>query len=191
VIPDRPAAKKLRVGDVIVEARGQPVKTREDLLRLMEPVDPGDSVDLAVLRGTKRSSVRVGTVADAEEPGRAVFGVLVQQAAEFDFPLEIKIDAGDIGGPSAGLAFALDIVDELGREVDRGRRIAVTGELGLEGEVRPIGGVKQKTIGAQEAGAVIFVVPEKNADEARRYADGLEIVGVETFREALSHLTTG
>ena len=191
VVPGKPAHGKLEVGDVIVEARGEPVRNRDDLLRLMEPVKPGASVPLVVQRDDKRVPVRVGTIADEEDRDRAVFGVLVQQAAEFDFPLEIEIDAGDIGGPSAGLAFALDIVDELGRDVDQGRRIAVTGELDLDGDVGPIGGVKQKTIGARAAGASVFLVPDENAEEARRYADDLKIVAVSTFQEALTHLTTG
>jgi PDZ domain-containing protein len=157
----------------------------------MEPVEPGSTVELEVIRDGKRRPVRVGTIADEDDPNRAIFGIAVQQAADFDFPVDIEIDAGDIGGPSAGLAFALDIVDELGREIDRGRRIAVTGELDLDGEVGAIGGIKQKTIGAREAGAVIFVVPDENAEEARRYAQDLKIVSVSNFREALAHLTTG
>ena len=117
-----------------------------------------------------------------------MIGVIVQQAATIDLPLKITIDAGSIGGPSAGLAFALDIVDELGPDVDQGRRVVVTGELGLDGQVEPIGGVKQKTIGARQAGADVFVVPEDNADEARKYAEDLEVVPVETFDEALEAL---
>jgi PDZ domain-containing protein len=190
VLPDRPAAGKLEIGDVIVEARGRPVKTRDELLELMGAVRPGQVVELVVVREDERRTVRVGTVADDEDENRAVFGVIVQQAAEFDFPLRVRIDAGDIGGPSAGLAFALQIVDELGPELDAGRRIAVTGELDLDGDVGPIGGIKQKTIGAREAGAAIFIVPDENAQEARRYAENLEIVAVSTFDEALTNLTT-
>ncbi len=102
--------------------------------------------------------------------------------------MDVSIDAGSIGGPSAGLAFALGIVDELGDDIDDGRTIVVTGELALDGTVIPIGGIKQKTIGAKEAGADVFIVPDANAEEARKYADGLEIVAVSTFDEAIDAL---
>jgi PDZ domain-containing protein len=117
-------------------------------------------------------------------------GVEIEDADDFQFPLDIKIDAGNIGGPSAGLAFALDIVDELGNgDLDRGRTIVTTGALALDGTVLPIGGVKQKAIGAREAGADIFLVPDANYEEARAAVDDLRIVPVSTFDEALSVLT--
>ena len=102
--------------------------------------------------------------------------------------MDIEIDAGAIGGPSAGLAFALDIVDELGEDIDRGRKIVATGELTIDGEVLPIGGVKQKAIGAHEADADIFLVPDANYEDARKAVDDLEIIPVSTFDEALSVL---
>ena len=106
-------------------------------------------------------------------------------------PVPVKIDAGDVGGPSAGLAFALDIMEELGRNVDHGHKVAATGELALDGTVGPIGGVKQKTIGARKADVDVFLVPAgENATEARRYADGLRIVPVKNFPQALRALAT-
>jgi PDZ domain-containing protein len=149
---------------------------------------------MVVLRDGRRVPVSLGTVGandDSEDPDRAVVGIGVLDAARFDFPVEISIDAGSVVGPSAGLAFALDIVDELEDDVDGGRRVVATGELALDGTVIPIGGVKQKTLGAREAGADIFLVPDANAAEARKYADGLKIVPVSTFREALAALEAG
>jgi Lon-like protease len=103
----------------------------------------------------------------------------------------VKIDAGNVGGPSAGLAFALDVLEELGKDVDRGCRVAATGEIGLDGSVGPVGGLEQKTIGAKRAGAKVFLVPAgDNAEEARRYADGLRIIPVRTFQQALRRLAT-
>ena len=106
-------------------------------------------------------------------------------------PIDVKIKTGQIGGPSAGLAFALDIVDELGRDIDHGRRVVVTGALAPDGSVEEIGGVKQKTIGAKQAGADVFLVPRGNAREARRYAGQLRVVAVGSFKQAMSYLTTG
>ena len=188
VLPDKPADGKLEVGDVIVEARGRKVASRKDLLDIMEDVDPGERVALAVVRGGKRTDVEVGTTADERDKRRAVFGVIIEQAAEFEFPVDVKINAGEIGGPSAGLAFALNVVDELGRDVDGGARIAVTGALELDGRVVGIGGIKQKTFGARQAGADVFVVPDANVREARRYAEDLEIIAVSNFREAVARL---
>ncbi len=106
-------------------------------------------------------------------------------------PLHVSIDAHGVGGPSAGLAFALDVLQELGRNVDRGHKIAATGEIFLDGSVGPIGGIKQKTIGAREAGVDAFLVPAgQNAVDARKYAHGLRIIPVKNFQQALHALAT-
>lgn len=189
VIPDAPADGVLQVGDVIVEANGEEVATRDELLKAFEDVEPGDDVDLVVERGDERVELTVGTRESEDDPGRAVMGVGVQDAEDFQFPVDITIDAGSIGGPSAGLAFALDIVDELGDDdLSRGRTIVATGELALDGTVHAIGGVEQKAIGAKEAGADIFLVPDANYEAARNAVDGLTVVPVSTFEEALSVL---
>ncbi len=142
-------------------------------------------------RGNTRKEVTVGTRANPEDPERAVFGVQIAPSADIELPVAVKIEAGNIGGPSAGLAFALDIVDELGRDLDHGKTVVATGAIQLDGKVDPIGGIEQKTIGARQAGADLFLVPDANAAEARRYADGLRIVAVSNFKEALATLATG
>lgn len=190
VQPDFPAEGKLEVGDVIVRANGSETRTREELLRVMREVEPGKEVQLVVDRGDTRKEVTVGTRAAPEDPKRAVFGVQIEQSANIELPVAVKIEAENIGGPSAGLAFALDIVDELGRDLDRGKTVVATGAIRLDGKVDPIGGIQQKTIGARQAGADLFLVPDANAAEARRYADGLPIVAVSNFEEALSALAT-
>jgi PDZ domain-containing protein len=120
-----------------------------------------------------------------------VIGVIVTQNARIELPLSVSINAGSVGGPSAGLAFALDVLEQLGRDVDHGRRVAATGEIELDGSVQPIGGVKQKTIGVRKTGIRVFLVPAgENASEARRYADGLRIVPVKNFQQALRALAT-
>jgi Lon-like protease len=188
VQPDSPAEGVLEVGDVIIEAEGQEVKSIQDLQRALADVEPGEEVEVTVQRGDERVELTSGTRAAPDDPDRAVMGVQVQDATEFEFPVDIEIDAGAIGGPSAGLPFALDIVDELGDDIDRGRKIVATGELTLDGEVLPIGGVKQKAIGAREAGADIFLVPDANFQDARDAVDDLKIIPVSSFDEALSVL---
>ena len=85
----------------------------------------------------------------------------------------------------------MTVMEELGHPVDRGNRIAATGQNELDGTISPIGGVKQKTFGAREAKADVFLVPAgDNAREARRYANGLRIIAVKSFPQALHALAT-
>ena len=189
VLPDRPAEGVLEVGDIVIGAEGTPIRRARQLQQALEGVEPGQDVSLTIVREGEEMKVTVGTLPAEQDPSRPVMGVIIEQAATFEFPLEVEIDAGDIGGPSAGLAFALGITDELGDEITCGRRITVTGELDLEGAVQAIGGVKQKAIGAEQSGADVFVVPEDNAEEAREYAsEELEVVPVETYEEAVEAL---
>lgn len=190
VVPDSPADGVLEVGDVIVAVNGEEALTTDELQDAFAAVEPGESVEVTVTREEKPVDLTVGTRAAEDDPQRAVMGVQVENSEEFEFPVDIEIDAGAIGGPSAGLAFALDIVDELGDDIDRGRTIVATGALGLDGSVIPIGGVKQKAIGARDAGADIFLVPDGNFAEAKDAVEGLSVVPVSTFDEALSALAT-
>jgi PDZ domain-containing protein len=183
-----PADGVVRLGDVVVAARGHPVRTPADLTAAMEGTRPGATVSLTVRRNGARRQLQVGTRPDPNDAKRAVMGISVEPAPHF--PVDVKIQTRNIGGPSAGLAFALDIVDELRGGLDRGRRIAVTGALAPDGRVLPIGGIKQKTFGAREADADVFLVPKANAAEARKWADGLEIVPVGSFDQAVTYLKT-
>jgi PDZ domain-containing protein len=186
-----PAAHVLQPNDVILSADGHRVRTIVDLHAALADKRPGDRVTLRFRRGEKVHTATLATVADPEDPKRAIIGVSALDDLQVHLPIPVTINAGGIGGPSAGLAFALDILQELGRNVANGRRVAATGELALNGDVEPIGGVKQKTLGARRAGVDVFLVPAgENAKEARRYADGLRIVPVETFQQALRKLAT-
>jgi PDZ domain-containing protein len=191
VTPGAPAAGKLDATDVIVAVDGAAVRTPDDLRRLMTRHEPGDTVRLRVRAGGATRVVEVGTVESQEEPGRPIVGIQVEQFAEIELPISVEIDLGGVGGPSAGLAFALDVVEEVRGNVDRGLRVAVTGELALDGSVAPIGGVKQKVIGARRSRADVFLVPAgDNAAEARRHAGDLRIIPVESFGQALRVLAT-
>jgi Lon-like protease len=191
LVSGSPSIGKLRPNDVIASVDGKPVQTRSDLLRLVGAHEPGQEVRLVVERGAKRETVTLRTAADPDDPKRAVIGVYVEQAASIKLPLKVKIDLGNVGGPSAGLAFALDVMEELGTDVDGGRKIAATGEIELDGTVAPVGGVKQKTIAVRRSGIGVFLVPAgDNAEEARRHAGGLRIVPVKNFQQALRSLAT-
>jgi len=189
--PGSPADGKIEATDVIVGVDGEPVKTPQDLRRLIAKHKPGETVKLSVRAGGATRNVEVGTIESPAEKGRPIIGVQVEQSAAISLPLDVKIDLGGVGGPSAGLAFALDIAEELRGNVDRGLKVAATGELELDGQVAPIGGVKQKVIGAKRSGADVFLVPAgDNAEEARRHAGDLRVIPVESFRQALRALAT-
>jgi Lon-like protease len=191
VAPGSPADGKIEATEVIVGVDGKPVKTPQDLRRLIATHKPGETVKLSVRAGGATRTVEVGTIESPVEKGRPIIGVQVEQSAAISLPRDVEIDLGGVGGPSAGLAFALDIAEELRGNVDRGLKVAATGELELDGGVAPIGGVKQKVIGARRSGADVFLVPAgDNAEEARRHAGDLRVIPVESFRQALRALAT-
>jgi PDZ domain-containing protein len=186
------AAGLVRPGDVIVGADGKPVRTRTDLAAALAKHKPGDVVQLVIRRGGRKSTVSVRTTSDRQDPKRPIIGVLPIQALHVQLPFPIKFNLRKVGGPSAGLAFALELLEQKGRDVDRGYKVAATGEIELDGSVTRIGGIKQKTIGARKSHVDVFLVPVDgdNAKDAKRYAHGLKIIPVKTFQQALRALAT-
>lgn len=186
-----PAAKVLQPNDVILAVDGKAVRTVAELRAALAKKHPGDRVRIRFARGSKTREAAVATVASTSGPKQALLGIFASDNLQVHLPVSVTIDSQGIGGPSAGLAFALEILQDLGRNVAHGRRIAATGELALDGSVLPIGGVKQKTLGARRAHVDAFLVPAgDNAREARRYADGLPIIPVESVQQALRALAT-
>ena len=188
---DVPAASVLRSGDVILRARGKPVRTVTELRAALAPLAPGDTVALRIRRNRARIDRKVEMAGAPGEQGRAIIGIQASEEANIVLPRKVTIDLGNIGGPSAGLPFALQVYQELGKDVDRGLRVAATGEIQLDGSVTSVGGVKQKTIGVERAGIKVFLVPAgDNAREARKYARNVRIIPVRTFQQALRELAT-
>jgi PDZ domain-containing protein len=174
-------------GDVVTQANGRPIKSASDLIDVLSRLKVGDRVQLVLQRsGTK--TLRMA--ASPDDPTKPIIGVSVADAVKVGkIPVKVKFSTGSIGGPSAGLAFALEIYDALsGRQLLHGHRIAVTGTLDLEGGVGAIGGVKQKTIGAIDAGADVFLVPAgDNLRDAKAESDGrIDVIGVTSFQQALT-----
>jgi Lon-like protease len=177
--------------DVIVSANGTPTPTVASLHSALGRLKPGDVVTLRVRRGRHTVTVPIRTVPTPGDPTRPFVGIAVGQAAQIKLPIHVAIDTSGIGGPSAGLAFALELMQKLGRNVLHGHRVAATGEMELNGAVGPIGGIEQKTYGVRQAGADVFLVPAgQNARDARRYAGSLRIIPVRSFDQALHALAT-
>jgi PDZ domain-containing protein len=179
-----PAAGNLRPRDVIVAVDGASVRSPEDVSRLMRGKPIGARVAFKIRRTGTTHTVVLHTVPAGHGSKRGIVGILLDQAG-------VSFDSHGVGGPSAGLAFALEILEQLGRNVDHGHKIAATGEIWSNGSVHPIGGIEQKTIGARAAGVDAFLVPAgENARDARKYAKGLRIIPVKSFQQALQALAT-
>jgi PDZ domain-containing protein len=190
---DSHARGTLQPQDIVVAADRHKIATRLDLFKALAQHRPGDVVRIGVLRAGKRLDFRIKTIADTLNPHRALIGFAPVEVVNARLPVPVRFDLGrDVGGPSAGLAFALEILEQRGRDVDHGLKIAATGEIQLDGTVTSIGGVKQKTIGARQSHADAFLVPVDgdNAKEAKRYAHGLRIIPVKNFQQALQALAT-
>jgi PDZ domain-containing protein len=185
-----PADGVVRAGDAIVSVDGKAVTAKTQLVDLIGARKPGQPVRLGLLRDGKPLTVTVGTAATTEKDGtvRPIIGVTPLERV--DFPVKVTISLGDIGGPSAGLMFALGIIDKLqpGSLTD-GRFIAGTGTIDDNGVVGPIGGIQQKLIGAKRKGASVFLVPADNCAEALSSPPhGLRLVKVSSLRSALTEL---
>lgn len=181
-----PAAGVLHRGDIITAVNGVPVSCNRDTSTLIRAHPAGTPVDLTVTRSGRTQHVRVKTI---NVQGHAVIGVLVSES--FKFPFQVKIKVGNIGGPSAGLMFALGIVDKLTPgSVTGGRFVAGTGEIAANGAVSPIGGIQQKMAGARAAGATWFLTPAANCpDTSGAVPAGLHLARVSTLRQALTDLS--
>jgi Lon-like protease len=184
------AADLLRPADVITAVDGTATPTIASLRAILNHVEPGQTVRLQIRRGTQTITSRVKTIANPVAKGHAIIGFTPDQAADIKLPLNVEIDAGNVGGPSAGLAFTLEVLAELGHDPTRGYKVAATGQIDLNGTVGAIGGVKQKTFGVRDAGADVFLVPadQGNAATAKRYAGNLRIIPVTSFGQALRAL---
>ena len=187
VLPERgfPAYGVLKAGDVITAVDGQPVTGPASLTKLISAHPAGSTLTLTITRSGQSHQVQVGT---RESGGHPVMGVQITQ--EYKFPFQVTISVGDIGGPSAGMMFALGIIDKLSKlSLTSGRFIAGTGEITASGQVQPIGGIQQKMIGARNAGATIFLTPAANcADTKGAVPAGLRLVKVSTLNQAVTDL---
>jgi len=184
-----PADGVLHAHDVITAVDGKPVTCKADAAPLIRARAPGAPVTLTIARTTGGHRVtRQFHLKTAKADGHAVVGVAVTES--YAFPFGVTIRVGTIGGPSAGLMFALGIVDKLTPgNLTGGRFIAGTGEISADGTISPIGGIQQKMVGARQAGATIFLTPAANcADTAGAVPPGMRLIKVGTLGGAVNAL---
>ncbi len=183
-----PADGQLQVGDVIKTIDGEAVTLHDQVVSKVRQHQPGDVIKIGFNRGGADKTVELTSVADPE--GRARIGVVLQtNNLKYDFPIDVSIETGLVGGPSAGLAFTLALIDDLTEgELTGGRNVAVTGTIDAAGTVGPVGGVTQKTVTARDAGAIAFLVPPEEEKDAKRFAGKMEIIPIETLADALAAL---
>ncbi|MEU5158243.1 PDZ domain-containing protein [Streptomyces sp. NPDC020875] len=201
VVKGTPAEGKLHAGDVIKAVDGQPVEEPADVAKLVTKNKPGEDTVFTVVPAKEAAEAEKAgrepvtteritiTTAKAEgKPDRAVVGI--QAGTDHTFPFTIDINLADVGGPSAGLMFALGIVDKLTPgDMTGGKFVAGTGTIDDDGRVGPIGGIAMKLVGARSAGAEYFLTPADNcAAAAADIPDGLTLVKVDTMADATKSL---
>ncbi len=181
-----PAQGQLQPDDVLTRVDGTAVTGAAQLRTLVSDRAPGATVTLEYVRGGATRETTLATTSSGETPARAVVGV----GTRVVYPFTVDISLMDVGGPSAGLMFALGIIDKLQPgPLNGGRFVAGTGEITPEGGVLPIGGIQQKLVAARDKGATVFLVPAQNcADAASSRPDGLTLAEVGSLPDALEAL---
>ncbi|MEU1530892.1 YlbL family protein [Streptomyces fagopyri] len=202
VVKGSPAEGRLHAGDVIKKVDGTAVKAPDDVAKLVTRHKPGEKVVFTVVpakeqaaaekankTATETQDVTITTAKSADKgAARAIVGI--SAGTDHTFPFDIDIKLADVGGPSAGLMFALGIVDKLTPDnLTGGKFVAGTGTIDDGGTVGPIGGIEMKTVGAREKGAQYFLTPKDNcAAAAKDTPEGLTLVKVNTIDDAMSAL---
>jgi PDZ domain-containing protein len=199
-VPDSAADGVLLPNDVIVQMNGETVAFRSDIIDQMQNEEIGDLVTMLVERPLDEESddfedvdVELTLGENPDNPGRPLIGVLLENNEPIvEFPVDVTIDSQNIGGPSAGMMFTLQIIDQLTDEpLTKGYRIAGTGTISRDGTVGAIGGVHQKVYAAVDAGARAVLVPSANYEAAVEASGGrIEVVEVETIDDALAFFET-
>jgi PDZ domain-containing protein len=190
VLDGFPADGVLEQGDQLLTVNGDPIDGVTELSAALAESGAGTEVALGILRDGEEQTLDIAPVASADDPDAVLIGI--QTGATYDFPFDVTINLGSVGGPSAGMMLALGTYDKLTPgALPEGEHIAGTGTITADGEVGAIGGIRQKLYGAQSAGADWFLAPASNCDEVVGHIPGgLEVFAVSTLDEALEVVRT-
>lgn len=187
-VADAPADGLLEAEDVITAIDGTTVTSATQLREAIQDAG-GDPVVLDVLRDGEERTVEVTPEKHVENDVTTwLIGITLR--TDYDFEVDVTLQLDNVGGPSAGMMFALGIIDTLTEgELNGGENIAGTGTIDAEGTVGPIGGIRQKLYGARDAGADYFLAPASNCDEVVGHVpDGLQVIRTATLEESLDAL---
>jgi len=183
-----PAHRRLVQGEVITGIDGHPAALSQEVVDRIRVHKPGEVVRLDVLGVKGETRVEEVILGRRPDGGEGYLGVVLNtKEQKFDYPFDVVIDSGTIGGPSAGLAFTLGVLDTLtAGELTGGRKVAATGTIEIDGHVGDVGGVVQKTAAVRAAGAAVFLVPPGEYEEAIAHAGPkLEVVKVASLDDAI------
>jgi PDZ domain-containing protein len=193
VVEGTPADGTLEVGDLITAVAGSAVITAEDAAEVIRSFEVGDTIMLSGLRGGEPLQVNVTLAPHPDIEGAPLVGVVFDtRNLELDLPVDVRVDSRNIGGPSAGMMYALTLIDLLTEaDLTKGHRVAGTGTIRFDETIGAIGGVRQKVYAARGIGVEYVLVPEGNLEDALTAAgDDIEVVAVGTLQEALDFLDT-
>lgn len=188
-----PADGRLAQGDVITAIDRQPTTLSQEVVQGIRIHKPGETVRLEVVGVKGEPRVEEIVLGRRPDNGEGYLGVVLNtKEQKFDYPFDVVIDSGTIGGPSAGLAFTLGVLDTLtAGELTGGKKVAATGTIEIDGKVGDVGGVVQKTAAVRDAGAEVFLVPDGEYAEAASHAGGkLKVVRVSDLDDALAALAS-
>jgi PDZ domain-containing protein len=200
IAPGSPAsAAGLHCNDVVVAVDDQPIRTSTDLVNAVRASGPGETMRFTVERigsdgkvQTETLAARLGGPSESAGPARGhegYLGVVSVTRTIYRFPFDVNIEVGAIGGPSAGLAFTLAILDTLSNgDLTGGHAVAATGTIELDGTIGDVGGVAQKAVAVRRAGAQVFFVPSDQSKDAQSEAASMRIYPVKNLQQALNDL---
>lgn len=198
-IEGMPADGILKSGDRIVGMDGKTIEKSEDLIKYVEGKKAGDTIKLEIVRGDKHITKEIKLEAFEKAENKVGIGIRLVTDRSVEVDPDVAFSSGNIGGPSAGLMFSLEIYDQLTKnDLTSGYQIAGTGEIDYEGNVQRIGGIDKKVIAADDEGCKIFFAPNENGAEGSNYqvakktaeeiGTDMKIVPVDTFEDALHYL---
>ena len=188
LLEDSPVINKLQKDDLIIELNKDTVSSVSDFIGQLRTYEIGDTISISYIRDGKLQNFETKLIEHVEYKGEPMVGFLASTPNEvYEFPFEVDIKTGEVGGPSAGLLMALNVYNLLTLEdITKGKVIAGTGTIEIDGSVGPVGGIKQKVIAAKRIGAALILVPTSNFNEAIKLSDrDTSIIAVDSFQEAL------
>jgi len=190
-VTEQQTSTEIQAGDVLETITPQGGQTTtlasfSQLRELMTTIPEGTRVTLGVRRGDQKASAALTTIAPQEGTTGSLLGLSLKISV--DSPVEATFGLSDVGGPSAGMMFALGVVDEITPgSLTGGKDISGTGTIDMNGQVGPIGGIQQKMAGARNAGSTFFLAPASNCDEVKGHEpEGMKVFAVSTLHEAVT-----